>query len=561
MSPTPRLVRLPRDPADDVDGMSAGDGVRMGGLVEGVACPICGETMLHLSQLNRHLDDEHIQPTSSDDDGTKDAVLSWFKAAQRRVAPSLTRAATGTLSITQQSIRGVEGIVGGVVGATTGAVGGAFELNGEEGGVGSPSGSGAGTATAKELEARVSRAHWQKDGTNDRCVADGCGKVLSLRTGRHHCRKCGRLHCDTHSSYQMKLSPSALPDPTSGTWCRVCEGCFTSRAGYKDSVGVSRSRTKLYLRLRKARIDTMQMDVNKLEKRLEKLSTIYAEENARVPTTNGQRPSLSTKTLARIRIREQAIVAWENDSSVTECPCCNSQFGSFVNRRHHCRLCGRVICGQETCSKELPLTGGPPTPDAPTIRACPDCYRTISVHNNVHSPSATAIAALYRAITRYRASVTEVLPKFNNLLMNMANRVVTEYDDPEYKLASKYRKDLMEWFSELDKLGKRVKSHPTPTPTTTRLLTALHLSIITFLQTHMFTLQLMPKITTPNKALPAVPSSSSQNDEEVRVLEEQRRLVEGFLGDALRRRKFEDAASLRVGLEELEGEISRRRGG
>ena len=77
----------------------------------------------------------------------------------------------------------------------------------------------------------------------------------------------------------------------------------------------------------------------------------------------------------------------------------------------------------------------------------------------------------------------------------------------------------------------------------------------------MFTLQLMPKITTPaktNKALPAIPSS--QNEEEIRVLEEQRRLVEGFLGDALRRRKFEDAASLRVGLEELEGEIQRRRG-
>ena len=69
----------------------------------------------------------------------------------------------------------------------------------------------------------------------------------------------------------MKLSPSALPDPISGTWCRVCERCFTSRAGYRDSVGVSRSRTKLYLRLRKARIDTMQMDVNKLEKRLEKV--------------------------------------------------------------------------------------------------------------------------------------------------------------------------------------------------------------------------------------------------------------------------------------------------
>jgi zinc finger FYVE domain-containing protein 26 len=33
---------------------------------------------------------------------------------------------------------------------------------------------------------------------------------------------------------------------------------------------------------------------------------------------------------------------------VTECMCCQSVAFSMFNRRHHCRRCGRVICG--SCS-------------------------------------------------------------------------------------------------------------------------------------------------------------------------------------------------------------------
>lgn len=41
---------------------------------------------------------------------------------------------------------------------------------------------------------------------------------------------------------------------------------------------------------------------------------------------------------------------WQPDSSSLECSLCGSKFGLF-NRRHHCRKCGKLICG--SCSSQF----------------------------------------------------------------------------------------------------------------------------------------------------------------------------------------------------------------
>uniref|UniRef100_A0A1Y1MZQ5 FYVE-type domain-containing protein n=1 Tax=Photinus pyralis TaxID=7054 RepID=A0A1Y1MZQ5_PHOPY len=54
---------------------------------------------------------------------------------------------------------------------------------------------------------------------------------------------------------------------------------------------------------------------------------------------------------------------------VTECMCCAQTTFSMFNRRHHCRRCGRVVCG--TCSvKRMHV----PTYENILVRVCLDCY-------------------------------------------------------------------------------------------------------------------------------------------------------------------------------------------
>ena len=86
----------------------------------------------------------------------------------------------------------------------------------------------------------VTREHWQRYGPNDACSEPMCGKRLNAANGSVNCRKCGRLFCEEHTMYQMKLSRSAQHEPVRGSWCRVCETCYKSREGYNDHHGEPR---------------------------------------------------------------------------------------------------------------------------------------------------------------------------------------------------------------------------------------------------------------------------------------------------------------------------------
>lgn len=68
---------------------------------------------------------------------------------------------------------------------------------------------------------------------------------------------------------------------------------------------------------------------------------------------------------------EKKIVPWQSDSSAVSCYLCSEEF-TFLNRRHHCRLCGRIICA--SCSENIPikLVG-----EARELKSCEKCFRTL----------------------------------------------------------------------------------------------------------------------------------------------------------------------------------------
>ncbi len=60
-------------------------------------------------------------------------------------------------------------------------------------------------------------------------------------------------------------------------------------------------------------------------------------------------------------------VEWQRDSEANACTLCESAFHPLLRRRHHCRLCGRLVC--DACSKTRRVPRGGAKPE----RACDRC--------------------------------------------------------------------------------------------------------------------------------------------------------------------------------------------
>ena len=66
----------------------------------------------------------------------------------------------------------------------------------------------------------VTRSHWIPD-EGARCGT--CKTSFGIR-GRHHCRKCGLIFCDSHSKYSIRLDADAEFND-GGVECRSCAPC------------------------------------------------------------------------------------------------------------------------------------------------------------------------------------------------------------------------------------------------------------------------------------------------------------------------------------------------
>ncbi|CAG2060156.1 unnamed protein product, partial [Timema podura] len=77
---------------------------------------------------------------------------------------------------------------------------------------------------------------------------------------------------------------------------------------------------------------------------------------------------------------------WVPDSEAVVCMHCKKTQFTVLNRRHHCRKCGAVVCGP-CSSKRLML----PNQSSKPLRVCLNCYDTLSrakaQQNDVSSPN------------------------------------------------------------------------------------------------------------------------------------------------------------------------------
>ncbi|OIW32308.1 hypothetical protein CONLIGDRAFT_572669 [Coniochaeta ligniaria NRRL 30616] len=467
-------------------------------------CPICEEEMLTLLQLNRHIDDVHQELPEAE----QDEVKSWLDKQvlkAKRFQP---------LSIINQKLRGLE----------------VFESNETQMApvhIAAASSSRLQDApTVVDPEELVTRKHWQRPTGNDLCTDPPCGKRLGPLNGSINCRKCGRLFCEEHTMYQMKLSRSASHEPARGVWCRVCETCYKSREGYNEHNGFLRDHSETFFAVRRKKVERQNLEIARLEKRLTKLTTLLANPPEELPATPGGSLLSPVATLAgqknQRKLIEQSVVTWEEDAKVAKCPFCQQEFGSWTFRRHHCRICGRVVCAdpQTECSTEVGLSAQRPTalPSEKAagagqisvdIRMCRDCKTTIFskrefAESIAHKPPDQRA---YETLRQFERGIRQLMPSFQRTMM--ALQLPEEDGEPQrngsgqgkpppthaqIQEAAKIRKRLTDSFTKYNIAAKRLRDLKTDSPTQQRLQQAIYGAASSFLHTHMLPLKSVPRM-------------------------------------------------------------------
>ncbi|XP_047439492.1 rabenosyn-5 [Mugil cephalus] len=312
--------------------------------------------------------------------------------------------------------------------------------------------------------------------------------------------------------------------PDTGTYESFYYGGVDPYMWEPQELGATRSHLDLFKKHRAARIDHYVIEVNKLIIRLEKLTSF--------DRTNSD--------VAKIRAIEKSVVSWVNDSDVPFCPDCGNKF-NIRNRRHHCRLCGSIMCRK--CMEFVPLPlaqklisgtrealcvpGSPGQSHSPSagggnsgmgsrrgsisslssvtsmleekdderIRCCHHCMDTLlkrqqKLEEKDHVPD---IVKLYEKLRMCMEKVDEKAPEYIRMAESL-NAGETTYN---LDTAGGLRLEVQKYYELIDALSKRiltlgVKDDPPPHPKSLQLQRMIRYSATLFVQEKLLGLMSLP---------------------------------------------------------------------
>ncbi|KAG5279500.1 hypothetical protein AALO_G00078440 [Alosa alosa] len=292
-----------------------------------------------------------------------------------------------------------------------------------------------------------------------------------------------------------------------------------------QELGATRSHVDFFKKHRAERIDHYVVEVNKRIIRLEKL-------------TSFDRTNMDA---GKIRALEKSVVSWVNDSDVPFCPDCGGKF-NIRNRRHHCRLCGSIMCRKCMEFVTLPLAykltsgtrealsapaGSPGQKessgsgvavvpslsrrgsisslssvssvleerDDDRIRCCHHCMDTLlkrqeKLEEKDHVPD---IVKLYEKLRLCMDKVNEKAPEYIRMAESL-NAGETTYN---LDTAGGLRMEVQKYYELIDALSKRimtlgVKEEPQPHPKTLQLQRMVRYSATLFVQEKLLGLMSLP---------------------------------------------------------------------
>ncbi|TFK42702.1 hypothetical protein BDQ12DRAFT_598244 [Crucibulum laeve] len=475
----------------------------------------------------------------------------------------------------------------------------------------------------------------------------------SSRIAADHSRQHSALSSPSRSStpsqnrisapYRPGFQPKGVYRPLTDEFMAIRKA---KRDGDSESGGMKRvERTKLERRLEKlialhfpSPVDEKSSDTLGVGKRRPGISATVGQENRRASSffdlDNLRSMSINDAgdlwrgvlsgglvdtTKMDIRAAEQRITPWQDDASVSKCPLCvfvhnythylltnlwtfSTSFHPLTNRKHHCRLCGQIICSLPikrpqrpvTCSllfvmdpktrcieevgegvdygvkkRKTPLTTDLPKQDSEEekflkgVRICREC-RPILLRQQYQreNQAIPPFVRLYEVFVDLEKDIEESLPQFQELILSL------NHNDQPTKEASAARKRLLEAFAQYDALSKRIRKLPCPNgpgSSQDRVQMAILTRANIFLQKNMFPLQSLP---TPKRAetnpsvdlsIPNTPQIDPDSElaHHLQPLLEQEALLETFVEEAKSQRKFEDVKTLKTNLAEIRREIEK----
>ncbi|KAI0549376.1 FYVE zinc finger protein [Xylaria curta] len=77
------------------------------------------------------------------------------------------------------------------------------------------------------------RHHWKPDPEATICDEPSCLRHFNYWTRRHHCRRCGNIFCDLHSTFGIPLDQDANYNPR-GTISRACGHCYSEFQAWRS---------------------------------------------------------------------------------------------------------------------------------------------------------------------------------------------------------------------------------------------------------------------------------------------------------------------------------------
>jgi rabenosyn-5 len=230
-----------------------------------------------------------------------------------------------------------------------------------------------------------------------------------------------------------------------------------------QDIGAIRSHTSYMKSARETRIDHFVLETNKLLIRLDKLLT---------------GPGFGEDSSKR-KAFEKTVVPWVSDEHVNLCPSCGKGFRMMTKRRHHCRLCGGIMCNDcsmfmpESYAKKLTnpshaysgsgfrrsssvgsLNSGLGPEGEPHVRTCEHCR--IMLERRDHQMSQRnikpTIVLLYEKMRTCMDEIERMIPEYTKMAEAL-NAGETTYT---LSVASGYRLKVMKLYENVDALSKRI---------------------------------------------------------------------------------------------------------